>query len=54
VTAVVAGLLALLARVASGPSVHTVEDQVCRRQCIFFGKQAALLFRGTRFSGGPG
>lgn len=39
----IAACLALLARVASGPSVHAVEDQICRRQCIFFANHGSHL-----------
>jgi 1-acyl-sn-glycerol-3-phosphate acyltransferase len=43
VTGLIAACLALLARLASGPSVHTVEDSLCRRQCIFFANHASHL-----------
>jgi hypothetical protein len=40
VTGLIAACLALLARVASEPSVYMAKNQVCRRQCIFFATAA--------------
>jgi 1-acyl-sn-glycerol-3-phosphate acyltransferase len=42
-TGVVAACLALLARVASGPSVRWVEGHPCRGQSIFFANHASHL-----------
>jgi 1-acyl-sn-glycerol-3-phosphate acyltransferase len=42
-TGVIAAGLALLARLASGPSVRCVEDQPCRKQCIFFANHGSHL-----------
>jgi 1-acyl-sn-glycerol-3-phosphate acyltransferase len=35
--------VAALARLASGPSVHCVEDRPCRGQCIFFANHGSHL-----------
>jgi 1-acyl-sn-glycerol-3-phosphate acyltransferase len=42
-TGVIAACLALLARLASGPSVRCVEERPCRGQCIFFANHGSHL-----------
>ncbi|MBW3634587.1 MAG: 1-acyl-sn-glycerol-3-phosphate acyltransferase [Chloroflexi bacterium] len=42
-TGIVTACLAALARLASGPSVHCVEDRPCRGQCIFFANHGSHL-----------
>ncbi len=42
-TGVISACLAALARLASGPSVHCVEGQPCRGQCIFFANHGSHL-----------
>ena len=40
---VISTCLAALARLASGPSIHCVEDRPCRGQCIFFANHSSHL-----------
>jgi 1-acyl-sn-glycerol-3-phosphate acyltransferase len=40
---IVAACVAALARLASGPSVHCVEERPCRGQCIFFANHGSHL-----------
>ena len=42
-TSLLARLIALLARVASGPSVRVVGDGVCQGQCIFYANHSSHL-----------
>ena len=42
-TALLARLIALLARVASGPSVRVAGDGVCQGQCIFYANHSSHL-----------
>jgi 1-acyl-sn-glycerol-3-phosphate acyltransferase len=43
VTALLARLIAFLARVASGPSVRLTGESVCRNQCIFYANHSSHL-----------
>lgn len=42
-TALLARLIALFARVASGPSVRIAGDDICRGQCIFYANHSSHL-----------